>query len=144
MKCDIKDLKVKGVLDESGVKNFLIETPDSGSYFAMRQPNGKFTVGDDGVSRTLKQCKEVVANDAVVFFADATEPSGPPQRDETWDCVHPCAMLAMIYAGVGVGSDSECISPHEIRRTLDAYGWIDSDGLIDVVAADENYEKWSK
>ena len=46
MNCDIKDLKTKGVLDESGVKNFFIETPEGLSYCALRQPNGKFTIGD--------------------------------------------------------------------------------------------------
>lgn len=135
MKCEVKDLKVKGVLDESGVKNFLIETPDSGSYFAMRQPNGKFTVGDDGVSRTLKQCKEVVANDAVVFFADATEPSGPPQRDETWGCVDPCALLIL---------KSDELADQEVLRTLDAYGWLLPSGEPDIEQARDNLSKWSK
>ena len=137
MKCELKDLKVKGVLDESGVKNFLIETPDNGSYIALRLPSGKFTVGDDGVSRTLKQCKEAVANDAVVFFADATEPPGAPESDGTWSCVDPCALLIIVAAG---GS----VSPAEINRTLDSFGWMTPDGERDAKGARENYEKWSK
>ena len=134
MKCELKDLKVKGIMDENGVKNFLIETPDNGSYIALRLPGGKFTVGDDGVSRTLKQCKEAVANDAVVFFADAEKASEEP-RGGTWDCVDPCALLILHAGG---------IDDPEIKRTLDAFGWLLPDGLLDVEQAEANLEKWSK
>ena len=137
MNCDIKDLKTTGVLDESGVKNFFIETPEGLSFCAMRQPSGKFTIGDDGVSRTLKQCKEAVANDAVVFFADAAEAPEAPEGGDTWSCVAPCALLIMLQAGVEV-------NPDEIKRTLDAHGWLTPDGLTDVVQAESNLERWSK
>ena len=139
MKCDIKDLKVKGVLDEDGVKNFLIEIPDGLSYCAMRQPNGKFTIGDDGVSRTLKQCKELVANDAVVYFADVTNATDDHDDTESkgaWDCVHPCALLILL---------AECdVSREEIDRTLDAFGWMTPEGGRDFRAAEESLERWSK
>jgi hypothetical protein len=137
MKCDIKDLKTTGVLDESGIKNFLINTPDGMSFCAMRQPNGKFTIGDDCVSRTLRQCKEAVANDAVVFFADATEPSGASEGGDTWRCVDPNALLIIVAAG-------GTVSPAEIDRTLDANGWLKPDGQHDALQARENLEKWSK
>jgi len=137
MKCDIKDLKTTGVLDESGIKNFLINTPDGMSFCAMRQPNGKFTIGDDCVSRTLRQCKEAVANDAVVFFADATEPSGASEGCDTWRCVDPNALLIIVAAG-------GTVSPAEIDRTLDANGWLKPDGQHDALQARENLEKWSK
>ncbi len=135
MKCDIKDLKTTGVLDESGIKNFLIKTPDGLSFCAMRQSNNRFTIGDDGVSRTLKQCKEAVANDAVVFFADATEASGATEGGDTWRCVDPNALLIIVAAG-------GTVSPAEIDRTLDAHGWLKPDGQHDVVQARENLEKW--
>lgn len=137
MNCDIKDLKTTGVLDESGVKNFFIETPEGLSFCAMRQPNGKFTIGDDGVSRTLKQCKEAVANDAVVFFADATEAPEAPEGGDAWSCVAPCALLIIVAAG-------GTVSPAEIDRTLDAHGWLKPDGQHDALQARENLEKWSK
>ncbi len=137
MNCDIKDLKTKGVMDESGVKNFFIETPEGLSYCALRQPNGKFTIGDDGLSRTLKQCKEAVANDAVVYFADATEAPEAPECGDTWNCVDANALLIILAAG-------GTVDPAEIDRTLDAHGWLKPDGQRDALQARENYSKWSK
>jgi hypothetical protein len=137
VKCELKDLKVKGIMDENGVKNFLIETPDNGSYVAVRLPNGKFTVGDDGVARTLKQCKEAVANDAVVFFADATEAPEATEGGNTWSCVDPCALLIIVAAG-------GTVDPAEVDRTLDANGWLKPDGQRDALQARENYSRWSK
>ena len=126
--------KTQGVIDENGVKNFIITDSDGDTYVALRQKDGKFTVGDDGIHRTLKQCKEVIVNDSVVYFADN-------KKEEdcagTWDCVDPCALLIMLQAGVDV-------NPEEIKRTLDAHGWLTPDGLTDVVQAEDNLEKWSK
>ena len=135
MNCNIKDLKTTGVLDESGIKNFLIKTPDGLSFCAMRQSNNRFTIGDDGVSRTLKQCKEAVANDAVVFFADATEAPEAPEGGDTWRCVEPNALLIMLQAGVEV-------DPSEIKRTLDAHGGITPEGLTDVERAESKIKRW--
>ncbi|MGI9459081.1 MAG: hypothetical protein ACR2NF_03705 [Pirellulales bacterium] len=130
-------VKTKGILDENGVKHFQLTDSSGDIYIAMRQPNGRFTIGDDGVNRTLKQCKDAVVNDAVVFFADATEAPESPNGGDTWSCVDPCALLIMLQAGVDVASD-------EIKRTLDAHGWLTPEGLTDVVQAEENLEKWSK
>ncbi|MGI9459464.1 MAG: hypothetical protein ACR2NF_05650, partial [Pirellulales bacterium] len=118
------------------VKHFEITDSSGDVYIAMRQPNGKFTIGDDGVSRTLKQCKEAVVNDAVVFFADATEAPETAEGGDTWSCVDPCALLIKF---------ATTVSHHpEIRRTLDALGWMTTDGVPDFEAADENFKKWSK
>ena len=128
-------VKTKGILDESGVKHFEITSSSGDIYIAMRQPNGKFTVGDDGVSRTLRQCKEAVANDAVVYFADATEAPEAPESSDTCGCVDPCALL-ILHSG--------SVDDPEVKRTLDAFGWLLPDGLLDIEQAEANLEKWSK
>ena len=128
-------VKTKGILDENGVKHFEITSSSGDIYIAMRQPNGKFTVGDDGVSRTLRQCKEAVANDAVVYFADATEDPEAPESSDMWSCVDPCALL-ILHAG--------SVDDPEVKRTLDAFGWLLPDGLLDIEQAEANLEKWSK
>ena len=128
-------VKTKGILDENGVKHFEITSSSGDIYIAMRQPNGKFTVGDDGVSRTLRQCKEAVVNDAVVYFADATEAPEAPEGGDTWSCVDPCALL-ILHAG--------SVDDPEVKRTLDAFGWLLPDGLLDIEQAEANLEKWSK
>ena len=130
-------VKTKGILDENGVKHFQLTDSSGDIYIAMRQPNGRFTIGDDGVSRTLKQCKDAVVNDAVVFFADATEAPESPKGGDTWSCVDPCALLIILAAG-------GTVDPAEIDKTLDAHGWLKPDGQHDALQAMENYCKWSE
>jgi len=133
MKFQVKDLKTKGVYSEDGVKNYMITTPSKDVYMAVRDGSG-YTIGDDGVRRTLKACKEIVASDSVVFFADAEKAPEDAGVDNTWQCVDPCALLILI-------STSGANMP-EIKRTCDAHGWLTPDGDFDVVAAKENLEKW--
>jgi hypothetical protein len=126
--------KTQGVIDEDGIKNFIITDSNGDTYIALRQDSGKFTIGDDGVHRTLKQCKEVIVNDSVMYFADTRKEEKEPG---TWDCVDPCALLVLISVGGEVSRD-------EINRTLDSFGWVKPDGSRDVEQAKECYEKWGK
>jgi len=132
VKYDINDLKTMGVFDENGEKNYEIRTPCGDRYIALKEGQ-KYLIGDDGIKRTLKGCKQLVADDAVIFFADATEAPEVPEVDGTWACVDPCALLIIFNA----------TSP-EVDRTLDAHGWIKPDGDRDDEAANDNFEKWSK
>ena len=133
----MSDVKTKGVFDEEGIKNFAITNVDTGETFIALRTGSRFTIGDDGVSRTLSECKRLVANDAVVFFADAEKDTETPEQDGTWQCCDPCALVIMLATGVDV-PDSV------IDNTLDAYGWIIPEGLRDIVQAEENYSKWRK
>jgi hypothetical protein len=132
----MSEVKTKGVFDEEGIKNFAITNVDTGETFIALRTGSKFTVGDDGVERTLGECKQLVADDAVVFFADAEKAPEEP-RSGTWDCVDPCALLIILAAGGNV-------CPAEIDRTLNSFGWLRPDGERDALTARENYEKWSK
>ncbi len=130
----MSNVKVKGVLDENGVKNFIITNKDTGeSHVAMRHGQFSFSVGE--FTGTLKQCKQLVSANEVVHFADA--PPEPEDKQDTWGCVDPCALLIIAAAGGHVSDD-------EINRTLDAHGWIKPDGERDSLHARENLEKWSK
>ena len=131
----MSDVKTKGVFDEEGIKNFAITNVDTGETFIALRTGSRFTIGDDGVARTLSECKQLVADDAVVFFADAEKASEEP-RGGTWDCVDPCALLILIST---TGADMP-----EIKRTLDAHGWLLPNGEFDVEQAGENFKKWSK
>ena len=131
----MSEVKTKGVFDEEGIKNFAITNLDTGETFIALRTGSKFTIGDDGVARTLSECKQLVADDTVVFFADAekgTEGTG----NGTWDCVDPNALLILIST---TGADMP-----EIKRTLDAHGWLLPNGEFDVEQAGQNFEKWRK
>ena len=127
----MSNVKVKGVLDENGVKNFMITHVDSGEVHVAMREGQKFTLGE--FKGTLAQCKQLVADGKVVHFADA--PPEPESNHSTWDCVHPCALL-ILHAG--------SVDDPEVKRTLDAFGWLLPDGKLDIEQAEENLEKWSK
>ena len=129
----MKNVKTKGVLDETGTKNFMITNTDTGEVHVAMRDGQKFTLGE--FTGTLKQCKELVAEGKVVHFADA-QPE-PESNDSSWDCVHPCALLIRL-CGMQLSHNNE------LRRTLDAFGWMKPDGTPDFEGADINYEKWSK
>ena len=129
MKFKLSDLKTTGVEDERGVKNFMITTPLGDRYIAIREGSG-FTIGDDATRRTLKQCKELVANDAVVYFADAEK---APEVPQTWDHVDPCALLVLLECPRSISE--------EVHRTLDANGWIKPDGTQDIELARKTFEQ---
>jgi hypothetical protein len=127
----VKNVKVKGVVDDTGVKNFMITNTDTGEVHVAMRSGQKFEVGE--FRGTLAQCKAMVGANKVVHFADA--PPEPDSNHSAWDCVHPCALL-ILHAG--------SVDDPEIKRTLDAFGWLLPDGRLDIEQAEENLEKWSK
>ncbi len=141
------NIKVRGIHDQNNVKNYTITNTDDGSsHMAMRRGNGKYDLGKN-TDITLRQCKQLVSEDRVEYFADGMSRSVSSEiaddlaaalferTDKTWDCVDPCALL-MLHAG--------SVDDPEVKRTLDAYGWLMPDGSLDVEQAEENLEKWSK
>lgn len=78
--------------------------------------------------------KPVLPGDAPAWVLErdkrAQEEEVPILTDpDTWDCIHPCALL--IICRVPMGS--------EILRTLDAYGYLTADGVPDVEGALREY-----
>lgn len=62
---------------------------------------------------------------------------GTPEQEatkatETWDCVHPCALLVHLYQVGKMQGEGE---DPEIERTLHAWGWMDEDGKPDIERA---------
>jgi len=136
------NIKVKGVSDESGRKNYIITNTDDGSeHVAIKRESGsKYDIGEHSCL-TLRQCKVLVSENRVRHFADSheevsvdTAEDEPERKPETWSCVDPCALLILL---------ADTTDP-EVRRTLDAYGWITQDGELDDEQANDNYERWSK
>jgi len=136
------NIKVKGVTDEGGRKNYIITNTDDGSeHVAIKRESGsKYDIGEH-TCLTLRQCKVLVSENRVRHFADSREEGAvaavedkPERKPETWSCVDPCALLILL---------ADTTDP-EVRRTLDAYGWITQDGELDDEQANDNYEKWSK
>ena len=128
----MNNVSVKGVLDENQVKNFLITNKDSGEVHVALRDGQKFVLGE--FRGTLAQCKQLVSDGKVVHFADAEKAPETPEQDGTWRCCDPCALLILMsHSGVNFP---------EVKRTLDAHGWLLPDGSVDVKAASANFEQW--
>jgi hypothetical protein len=136
------NIKVKGVSDGCGRKNYIITNTDDGSeHVAIKRETGsKYDIGEH-TCLTLRQCKVLVSENRVRHFADSREEmvvdaveDKSERKPETWDCCDPCALLILL---------ADTTDP-EVRRTLDAYGWITQDGELDDEQANDNYERWSK
>jgi hypothetical protein len=132
----MNNVSVKGVVDETGVKNFMITNKDSGEVHVAMRDGQKFILGE--FRGTLAQCKQLVSDGEVVHFADRCTKIAPDSevddRPRMWDHVDPCALLILMsHSGVDFP---------EVKRTLDAHGWLLPDGSVDVKAASENFEQW--
>jgi len=124
----MSDVKVKGVVDHHGVKNFMITHVDSGEVHVALREGQKFILGE--FKGTLAQCKQLVADNKVVHFADVHE---EPEVPQTWDHVDPCALLVLLECPRSISE--------EVHRTLDANGWIKPDGTQDIELARSTFEQ---
>ena len=101
------NIKVKGVTDESGTKNYIITNTDDGSeHIAIKRVTGsKYDIGEHSCL-TLRQCKVLVSEDRVRHFADSVEEIAGKlvdgllgdegdRKPETWQCCDPCALLIL-------------------------------------------------
>lgn len=129
----MSEVKVKGVLDENGIKNFMITNKETGEVHVALRDGQKFVLGE--FRGTLAQCKQLVAASKVVHFADAEPEPEPESNRNTWDCVHPCALLIL---------KSDELRNAEVLRTLDNFGWLLPNGEPDLEGARKNYDRWSK
>ena len=135
----MKIKRTTGIVNpETGKKDFEIERED-GVCVLARRDGSKFVVFDM-IPASLSQCKEIVADwDFDMDREDSSSPctESPCVGRSQWDCVHPCALLIKLAATTFKHEE-------EIRRTLDAFGWMKPDGTPDFEQADSNFEKWSK
>ena len=121
------NVKVKGIVDECGVKHFEITNTDTGEIHIAVRSGLFFEVGE--FRGTLKQCKQIVSDSAVRHFADAPEEES--DSSSTWDCVHPAALLAMVVSGGSAAAIADGENS-EIDRCLDAFGYLRKDGSVDI------------
>lgn len=136
------NVKVKGITDECGVKHFSITNTDTGEIHMAIRSGQMFELGE--FRGTLKQCKQLVSDQKVVHFADAKDEE-PKESSETWDCVSPAALLAMVVHG-GEGNVMELIDGKnsEVERTLDSFGFMKPDGSIDFASAMREFERGAR
>jgi hypothetical protein len=58
---------------------------------------------------------------------------------DTWDCIHPCALLALSYQQAIMSGEAK---KQEIERTLNCWGWADEHGKPDVAKAKSEWSRF--
>ena len=119
-------MKTTGFKDDEGnVIGFDITF--NGQTRRVYRDGNRFTY--NGTTDTLKAIKAII--EAEILFPDeetASEPTNEPA--ETWDCIHPCAIIVRLLEAT-----TQPLTP-EIAETLDASGYLLPDGTADVEQAE--------
>jgi len=124
------DMYVKG----KGRKGYIIHTVCGEKFHA--KPVGSQGYECGGVSwQSLKELKTHISNGG--FAEDTTEPAEASTADgaDTWDCVHPCALLIRYV------NNSYSPTPEWYMDTLEAYGWLDVIGRPDIARAEREIKR---
>jgi len=110
-------------------KGYVIHTTCGEKFHAKPVGSQGYECGGINYS-SLKALKAaIVAGD---FDEEATEASevSTAEGADTWDCVHPCALLCIVTTGC-----------KETLETLDSYGWLDCMGRPDIARAEREIKR---
>jgi len=132
-------MQIKKTVGKAGLggirKDYVIHTTCGEKFYAKAVGSQGYECG--GVSwRSLKELKTHISNGG--FNEDAEEPAEASTADgaDTWDCVHPCALLIALQNTIMQGCYEK-----QVLNTLDAYGWLDVIGRPDIARAEREIQR---
>lgn len=123
-------MKVTGIPRDDGAKDYSIN--HNGTNYKAVRSGSLFLC--NGVTGTLREIKRSIIDGSLSI--GETDPDPSEDIIGTWDCVHPCALLALITDALRSGEDIPDHVYREIAVTLDKYGW-GQDISEDLVRADK-------
>ena len=138
-------MEIKKTVGRAGLggtrKDYVIHTQCGEKFYAKAVGSQGYECG--GVNfESLKSLKAHIIDGGFATEEpdEATEASTLDGAD-TWDCVHPCALLITeIPHDFGLhGSLSS-----DVKHTLDRYGWLDEEGLPDIARAEREIARVEK
>ncbi len=116
-------------------KDYVIRTKCGEKYYAKAVGSQGYECGgvNHGSLRALKAA--IIAGE---FAEEATEASEVSTADgaDTWDCVHPCALLVIFQNTILQGRYKLTVI-----ETLEAYGWLDCMGRPDIARAEREIKR---
>lgn len=146
-------MKVTGIPRDDGGKDYLIshngkqhKATRSGSLFCCngftgtlrgiknRIQRGELAIG--GVIQIHDETKEI--REKFEDIRKRIQEDDPSSGVGLWDCVHPCALLVRIMVDMHHEFMPQGLDA-EIDRTLDAHGYLLSDGSYDIEQARRSY-----
>ena len=132
-------MQIKKTVGKAGLggsrKDYVIHTTCGEKFYAKAVGSQGYECG--GVSwQSLKELKTHISNGG--FNEDGEEPSETSTADgaDTWDCVHPCALLIALQNTIMQGCYEK-----QVLNTLDNYGWLDVMGRPDIARAEREIKR---
>ncbi len=117
-------------------KGYAIHT-ECGQVF-QADPLGTQRYQCGGISfKSLRAVKDSILKGALSEEAEEPTEASTAEGADTWDCVHPCALLIE-------GLDPKWPTPLKTLKTLDNYGWLDVMGRPDVARAEREIARVKK
>jgi len=126
-------MKIKKTVGREGLggtrKDYVIHTQCGEKYYAKAVGSQGYECG--GISfKSIKALKAHIVDGG--FNTEAPDEQSTTEGADTWDCVHPCALLIALRPE----------SPSRITlETLDAYGWLDCIGRPDIARAEREMKR---
>jgi len=126
-------MKIKKTVGREGLggtrKDYVIHTQCGEKYYAKAVGSQGYECG--GISfKSIKALKAHIVDGG--FNTEAPDEQSTTEGADTWDCVHPCALLIALRPE----------SPSRITlETLDAYGWLDCMGRPDIARAEREMKR---
>lgn len=138
----MKVTKTRGFAVEGKTRKGYAIYTDSGKVIKANPCGSQgYIVFDGGFYSTLRSLKDAIEAgelseaDEADEADEATEASTLDGAD-TWDCVHPCALLiSLLPFGVRI------VFRDQITETLGNYGWLDCMGLPDIARAEREIKR---
>ena len=129
-------MKIKKTVGKPGIdgdrKDYAIHTTCGHKFYAKAIGSQSYECG--GVNfDTLRAIK---AHIEAGGFEDGSSVQPMQDGPDTWDCVHPCALLIALQNTIMQGCYEK-----QVLNTLDNYGWLDVMGRPDVARAEREIKR---
>ena len=125
-------------------KSYIIHTTCGTKFYA--EADGSQGYICNGVKyKSVKDIKAAIADGSISNEGDDEGDDEAPaeistaEGVDTWDCVHPCALLVVLQNTFLQGCHEK-----QVLKTLDNYGWLDEQGKPDIARAKREVSRVDK
>ena len=130
-------MQIKKTVGKAGLggdrKDYVIHTECGEKFYAKAVGSQGYECGGNQW-KSVKDLKAHIEADG--FSDEPAEEVSMLSGEDTWDCVHPCALLIALQNTIMQGCHEK-----QVLATLDSYGWLDVMGRPDIARAEREIKR---